>query len=471
MKNILLLLSILIVFLIENIVTFQFNSIVYNHIRRKAYKNDNNNLKLSSNNNDLPLPILREDFPILSVNAYPDKPLVYLDSAASSQKPKYVLQVMDDYYKLSHSNVHRGAHSLAIQATDKYEKARDLVKTFINANKREEIIFTRGATEAINLVAQSYGETFIKAGDEIILSVMEHHSNLVPWQMLAKKTGAILKFVKITDEMEFDFDHFKSLLTDKTKFVSVTYCSNVLGTCNPVNDIIKEAHKIGAKVLLDACQAVPHMPIDVQALDVDFIAASGHKMCGPTGIGFLYGKYDILKSMPPVQGGGEMIDKVELQESTYALPPSRFEAGTPPIAECVGLGAACEYLMKIGMDKIYNHEKKLGKYLYEQLDSLGTLQLYGPRPSSTKERTGLVAFNSATVHATDLSFFLDQEGIAVRTGHHCTQPLHKELQLAGSIRASLYFYNSKEDIDTFIQKLKETTLMFENFNTEEGRLL
>ena len=405
------------------------------------------------------------------MNAYQDKPLVYLDSAASSQKPNYVINTMNDYYKLSHSNVHRGAHSLAIQATDKYEKSRDLIKIFINANRREEIIFTKGATDAINIVAQSYGNTYIKNGDEIILSVMEHHSNLVPWQMLAKRTGAVLKFVKMTDDMDFDYDHYQSLLSDKTKLVAVTYCSNVLGSCNPVNEIIKAAHNVGAKVLLDACQAVPHMPIDVQALDVDFLVASGHKMCGPTGIGFLYSKYEILLSMPPVQGGGEMIDKVELLESTYALPPSRFEAGTPPIAECVGLGAACEYLMKIGMENIYNHEKKLGRYLYEQLDSLGTLQLYGPRPSSTKERTGLVAFNSATVHATDLSFFLDQEGIAVRTGHHCTQPLHKELQLAGSIRASLYFYNSKEDIDTFIQKLKETTLMFENFNTEEGRLL
>lgn len=425
----------------------------------------------SSSSSLLPLPISRDDFPILSVNAYPDKPLVYLDSAASSQKPNYVIDTMNDYYKLSHSNVHRGAHALAIKATDKYEKARDLVKSFINANRREEIIFTRGATEAINLVAQSYGNEFIKSGDEIILSVMEHHSNLVPWQMLAKRTGAVLKFVKLSDDMDFDFDHFQSLLSEKTKLVAVTYCSNVLGSCNPVNDIIKSAHNVGAKVLLDACQAVPHMPIDVQALDVDFIVASGHKMCGPTGIGFLYGKYDILKSMPPVQGGGEMIDRVELLESTYALPPSRFEAGTPAIAECVGLGAACEYLMKIGMDNIYNHEKKLGKYLYEQLDNLGTFQLYGPRPSSSKDRTGLVAFNSATVHATDLSFFLDQEGIAVRTGHHCTQPLHKELKLAGSIRASLYFYNSKEDIDMFIQKLVETTQMFESFNTEEGRLL
>jgi len=259
---------------------------------------------------------------------------------------------------------------------------------------------------------------------------MEHHSNLVPWQMAAQRTGAVLKFVKLTESMEYDLEHFKSLLSQRTKLVAVAHASNVLGTVNPVQNIIEEARRVGALVLLDACQSVPHMLVDVQALDADFIVASGHKMCGPTGIGFLYGKLSHLKSMPPVLGGGEMIDKVELTHSTYAQPPSRFEAGTPAIAEAVGLGAACRYLSRIGIEQIYEHERELGAYLYSQLETIPGLTLYGPKTG----RTGLVAFNSDKVHATDLSFFLDQEGVAVRTGHHCTQPLHAVLGAAGSCR-------------------------------------
>jgi cysteine desulfurase/selenocysteine lyase len=404
----------------------------------------------------------REDFPILEIESHKDKKLVYLDSAASSQKPNYVLDAMDSYYKTSHANVHRGAHALAVKATEKYEWAREQVQKFIHAEHREEIIFTRGATEAINIVAQSWGQR-LKPGDEIILSVMEHHSNLVPWQMVAQRTGAVLKFVKLNSTMEFDLDHYFTLLSEKTKLVAVSFASNVLGTCNPVKQIVAGAKAVGATVLLDACQAVPHMPVDVQALGVDFIAASGHKMCGPTGIGFLYGRLDLLKSMPPVLGGGEMIDRVELETSTYAQPPSRFEAGTPAIAEAVGLGAACEYLSKIGMEKIHEHEATLGAYLYSELAKIDGLTLYGPPAEpGTFKRTGLVAFNSNNVHATDLSFFLDQEGVAVRTGHHCTQPLHSILGAAGSIRASLYFYNNQEDVDYFIEKLKSTLEMFEN---------
>ena len=272
--------------------------------------------------------ICRDDFPILATEAYPGKKLVFLDSAASSQKPNYVLDAMDSYYKTSHANVHRGAHALAVKATEKYEAAREQIKTFVNAESHEEIIFTRGATEAINLVALSWSQN-LKPGDEIILTEMEHHSNLVPWQMVAQRTGAVLKFVMMNSSMEFDLDHFYSLLTERTKMVAIAHASNVLGTCNPVKEVIKAAHSVGALVLLDACQSVPHMPVDVRELDVDFLAVSGHKMCGPTGIGFLYGKKDLLNSMPPVMGGGEMIDKVELQTSTYAKSPSRFEAGTP----------------------------------------------------------------------------------------------------------------------------------------------
>jgi len=412
--------------------------------------------------------IARDDFPILSTEAYPGKKLVFLDSAASSQKPFQVLEAMDTYYKTSHANVHRGAHALAVKATEKYEAAREQIKVFVNAASYEEIVFTRGATEAINLVALSWGQT-LKPGDEVILSEMEHHSNLVPWQMVAQRTGAILKFVNMNNSMEFDLDHFYTLVSDRTKMVSIAHASNVLGTCNPVKEVIEAAHKVGALVLLDACQSVPHMPVDVKELDVDFLAVSGHKMCGPTGIGFLYGKKDLLNSMPPVMGGGEMIDKVELTTSTYAMSPSRFEAGTPAIAEAVGLGAACQYLTEIGMDKIHQHETELGEYLYAQLALVGGLTLYGPPndgPSGAK-RTGLVSFNCDSVHATDLSFFLDQEGVAVRTGHHCTQPLHAKLGAAGSIRASLYFYNNKEDVDYFVIKLKDTIKMFADMATND----
>lgn len=414
---------------------------------------------ISINNIDA---INREDFSILQQDPYPGKKLIYLDSAASSQKPSVVLQAMDDYYKTTHSNVHRGAHALANRATEKYEWGRDKVKEFINAKQREEIIFTRGATDAINLVAQSWTQR-LKPGDEIILSVMEHHSNLVPWQMVAQRTGAVLRFVQLTEFEALDMNHFHSLLNSKTKLVAISHASNVLGVVNPINQIINDAHSVGALVLLDACQSIPHMPVDVQALNVDFLAASGHKMCGPTGIGFLYGKMEHLSSMPPVTGGGEMIDEVTLSGSTYAPPPSRFEAGTPAIAEVIGLGAACEYLSNIGMQRIQEHEEVLGRYLYEQLQNIPNLRLYGPTTASNT-RTGLVAFNSNTVHASDLSFFLDQEGIAIRTGHHCAQPLHAILGAKGSARASLYFYNNKQDIDNFIKSLESTINMFATLN-------
>jgi len=389
--------------------------------------------------------ISREDFPILKQEPYPGKQLIYLDSAATSQKPQYVLNRMNEYYETSNSNVHRGAHALAMRATDQYEAARYQVQKFINAQSREEIVFTKGATDAINLVALSW-TLRLRPGDEIILTVMEHHANLVPWQMAAQRTGAVLKFVQLTSSMEFDLDHYRSLVTSRTRLVSVAHASNVLGMCNPVREIIDAAHAVGAVVLVDACQSVPHMPVDVEALDVDFLVASSHKMCGPTGIGFLYGKKHLLESMPPVVGGGEMIDRVELTQSTYARPPSRFEAGTPAIAEAVGLGAACEYLTAIGMGRIHDHETKLGRYLYDQLSTVDSLQLYGPTPSDHSPRTGLVAFNSRTVHATDLSFFLDQEGVAVRTGHHCAQPLHRSLGKQQQTHCSILVYKSGHPI-------------------------
>ncbi|CAM9296696.1 unnamed protein product [Chrysoparadoxa australica] len=404
---------------------------------------------------------LRPDFPALAQDAYPGAPLVYLDSAATSQKPVVVLNALDEYYKLHNSNVHRGAHALSIRATEMYEAARDKVAALVNAGNRNEIVFTRGATEAINLVAYGWGDANIEQGDEIILSMMEHHSNLVPWQMLAKRKGATLKFIKLTEDMQLDMDHFRSLLSERTKLVSVVHISNALGTINSVTEIAEEAHKVGAKVLLDACQSVPNMKVDVQTLGADWIAASGHKMCAPTGIGFLWGQVDLLDTMQPWQGGGEMIDEVYYDHSTFAGVPARFEAGTPAIAQAIGLGAACDYLMGIGMDNVAAYEHKLASYLWQRISKVEGLTLYGPPSNAAGDnRNALVSFNSQEVHAHDLSFFLDQEGVAVRAGHHCTQPLHRTLGAAGSIRASCYIYNTEKDIDMFIAGLEKTLDFF-----------
>lgn len=412
---------------------------------------------------------LKSDFPTLDQDAYPGKPLVYLDSAATSQKPRQVLEAMAAYYEQSNANVHRGVHALSIRATDAYEAARDKVQHFVHAGAREEIVFTRGATEAINLVAYTWGLQNLKEGDEILLTVMEHHSNLVPWQLVAAKTGAVLKFVGLNDAEGLDMDQFYALLSPKTKLVAFPHVSNTLGCILPAKDMAAAAHRVGAVVLVDACQSVPHMKVDVQDLDVDFLAASSHKMCGPTGAGFLYGKLALLKEMPPWQGGGEMIDEVFLEYSTYAGPPARFEAGTPPIAEVVGMGAACDYLTKVGMEAVETHEQALGKYLYEKLDEVEGLRIYGPPPGENgKGRAALAAFNTDQVHASDLAFFLDHEGVAIRSGHHCTQPLHRMLHAKGSLRASLYVYNTKEDVDVFIAKLRETMHFFGNFQGSGG---
>lgn len=403
---------------------------------------------------------VRPDFPILHQEIH-GKPLIYFDNAATSQKPRAVLQTLQNYYEQDNANVHRGVHTLSSRATDAYEGARDKIAHFINAASRQEIVYTRNATEAINLVAYAWGMTQLQPGDEIILSVMEHHSNLIPWQFVAQKTGAVLKFVGLTDTEEFDLEQFKTLVSDKTKLVSVVHVSNTLGCMNPVQDIAAIAHRHGAKVLIDACQSVPHMPIDVQALDCDWLVASGHKMCAPTGIGFLYGKLPLLRSMPPFLGGGEMIADVFLDHSTYADLPYKFEAGTPAIAEAIALGAAVDYLSAIGMDTIHAYEQELTAYLFQQLQQIPELRLYGPQyPLQSESRAALASFTAGAVHPHDLSTILDQGGIAIRAGHHCTQPLHRQIGAQSTARASLYFYNTHAEIDAFIVSLKEAVEFF-----------
>ncbi|TAE61549.1 MAG: cysteine desulfurase [Nostocales cyanobacterium] len=403
---------------------------------------------------------VRKDFPILNEQVH-GKPLTYLDNAATSQKPTSVLNAWRDYYEKYNSNVHRGAHYLSAKATDAYEAARDKIANFINAKSRQEIVFTRNASEAINLVAYSWGMNNLQPGDEIILSVMEHHSNIVPWQFVAQKTGAILKFIELTPEETFDLEQFKNLISEKTKLVSIVHISNTLGCINPVKEIAEITHKYGAKFLMDACQSVPHTPINVQEIDCDWLVASGHKMCAPTGIGFLYGKLEILEAMPPFMGGGEMISEVYLDHSTYTELPHKFEAGTPAIGEAIALGAAIDYLTNIGMDKIHAYEAELTAYLFEQLAQIPQIRIYGPKPDVNGEgRAALAAFTASEVHANDLATLLDQEGVAIRSGHHCTQPLHRHLGLAGTARVSLSFYNTREEIDVFIKALKETLEFF-----------
>lgn len=403
---------------------------------------------------------VRADFPILHQNVN-DNPLVYLDNAATSQKPVAVLNALRNYYEGDNANVHRGAHTLSARATEAYEGARDKVAAFVNAASRNEIVYTRNASEAINLVAYAWGMNTLQRGDEIILSVMEHHSNLVPWQMVAQRTGAVLKFVELDDTEGFNFAQFKSLLSNQTKLVSVVHVSNTLGCINPVKEICAAAHHYGARVLIDACQSAPHLQLDVQDIDCDWLVASGHKMCAPTGIGFLYGKQELLRAMPPFLGGGEMIADVFLDHSTYADLPHKFEAGTPAIGEAIALGAAVDYLTAIGMDKIHAYEAELTAYLFQQLNQVPQLRLYGPQPTADDGgRAALATFTCADVHAQDLSTLLDQEGIAIRSGHHCTQPLHRLLGAASTARASLYFYNTQAEIDALIVALKDAIAFF-----------
>ncbi|MGG3018058.1 cysteine desulfurase [Geobacillus stearothermophilus] len=395
---------------------------------------------------------IRALFPILhqQVNGHP---LVYFDSAATSQKPLPVIEALDRYYREYNSNVHRGVHTLGTKATDAYEGAREKVRRFLNAQSAQEIIFTRGTTASLNLVASSYGRANVKEGDEIVITYMEHHSNLIPWQQLAKQTGATLKYIPMQEDGTIDLRDVEATVTEAAKIVAIAHVSNVLGTINPVREIARIAHKRGAVVVVDAAQSAPHMKVDVQELDCDFLALSGHKMCGPTGIGVLYGKKKWLEQMEPVEFGGEMIDFVELYDSTWKELPWKFEGGTPIIAGAIGLGAAIDFLEQVGLDAIAAHEHELAQYALERLAGIDGVTVYGP-----KERAGLVTFNLDGVHPHDVATVLDAEGIAIRAGHHCAQPLMKWLGVTATARASFYLYNTKEEIDRFIaalQKAKE----------------
>ncbi|GAB4110170.1 MAG: cysteine desulfurase [Roseiflexaceae bacterium] len=400
---------------------------------------------------------LRRDFPILHQEVH-GKPLAFLDSGASSQKPRRVIDTLDEYYRHTNANVHRGVYRLSEEATFAFERARGKVAKFVGAASHKEIIFTRNTTEAINLVAQSWGGANLKPGDRILLTVMEHHSNLVPWQMIAERTGAELEFIPIDGEGRLVLDQLDTLLNERTKLVALTHQSNVLGTINPIAAIVARARAVGALVLLDGAQSVPHMPIDVQQLGVDFVAFSGHKMCAPTGIGALWGRRAVLEKMPPFLGGGSMIKVVELRRTTYADLPARFEAGTPAIGEAIALGEACDYLSEIGMDRIHAYEQQLTGYALDRLASIDGLQIYGP--SSTEERGGAISFTLAGVHPHDVAAILDGEGIAVRAGHHCCQPLHAILDIPATTRASFYLYNTAEEIDRLAAGLVKAQRMF-----------
>lgn len=401
---------------------------------------------------------IRKDFPILSRQVH-GKPLVYLDSTASSQKPQAVIDAMSTYYQTYHANVHRGVYALSEEATAAMEKARIKVARFINARQGKQIIFTRNTTESINLVAYSWGSANIHAGDLIILTIMEHHSNLIPWQLLAERTGARLEFIPVTDDGLLRLDIYEQLLQQQPKLVAFTHMSNVLGTINPAKQMIEQAHAAGATVLVDAAQSVPHLPVDVQELNADFLCFSGHKMLGPTGLGVLYGKRELLEAMPPFMGGGDMIGKVELRKSTWNVLPWKFEAGTPAIAEAIGQGVAVDYLGALGMENVLRHEQAITDYALQQLQSVPGLTIYGPQ--SADKRGGVISFTLGDIHPHDLASILDQEmGVAVRAGHHCAQPLMGHFGLAATARASFYVYTILEEIDVLVQGLHKALHIF-----------
>jgi cysteine desulfurase / selenocysteine lyase len=400
---------------------------------------------------------IRNDFPILSRQVH-GKSLVYLDSTASSQKPFAVIEAMDNYYRNYNANIHRGVYAISEEATAAVDKARIKTARFINARQSKQIVFTRNTTESINLVAYSWGNANIHAGDLIILTEMEHHSNLVPWQLLAERTGARLEFIPVTDDGLLRLDVYAQLLQQGPKLVAFTHMSNVLGTINPAQEMIAQAHAAGAIALLDAAQSVPHFPVDVQALDVDFLCFSSHKMLGPTGIGVLYGKRDILEAMPPFMGGGDMIRKVTLRQSTWNDLPWKFEAGTPAIAEAVGLGAAIDYLNELGMESVEKHEREITTYAMQQLKTIPEITIYGP---DVDQRGGVISFTLGDIHPHDLASILDQEvGVAIRAGHHCAQPLMDRFGLAATARASFYVYTIKEEIDILVQGLRKAQEIF-----------
>ena len=398
------------------------------------------------------------DFPVLDQEVHPDKWLVFLDSAASSQKPRQVIDAMSTYYTTSHANVHRGIHVLSERATAAYEAGRDKVRDFINARSRREIILTRNTTESVNLVAATWGRANLRPGDVVVLSEMEHHSNIVPWQILAEQVGLTIRYIPVTDSGLLDLDAYAALLRDEpVKLVSVMHVSNVLGTVNPMADMIAQAHAAGALFMVDGAQSVPHLAVDVQALDMDFLAFSGHKMAGPTGIGVLYGKRALLEAMPPYMGGGDMIKRVTLEGSTWNDLPYKFEAGTPAIAESVGLGAAVDYLTGLGMDNIQAHERIITDYALDRLVEIPGLTLFGPGPD---QRSGVASFTLKDIHAHDVAQLLDNEGVAVRAGHHCAMPLHKRLGVAATARASFYVYNSTTDVDALVEAIYNARRVF-----------
>ena len=396
---------------------------------------------------------IAQDFPILSRKIRDGKRLVYLDSGATSQKPNVVIDAESDFYRLHNAAVHRGAHQLAEEATDAYEGAREIVAQFLNASV-DEIVFTKNATESLNLISYAMGNAapgnrfHLKAGDSIVVTEMEHHANLIPWQQLAARTGATLKWFTVTDDGRLDLSQLNSIIDEKTKVVALTHQSNVLGTINPLEEITKRAHEVGAVVVLDACQSVPHMKTDVKALDIDFLAFSGHKAVGPTGIGVFWGRAELLADLPPFLTGGSMIENVTMESATWAPAPKKFEAGVPNMAQAVGLGAALTYLTKIGMDNIHQHEIVLTKYLLEGLSAITDLRIIGPK--TTELRGGVVSFTLGDIHPHDLGQYLDSQGIAVRTGHHCAWPLTRKLGVPATTRASVYLYNTTDDLDALI---------------------
>lgn len=398
---------------------------------------------------------IRQQFPILDqeINGHP---LVYLDNAASSQKPLAVIEAVADYYKWDNANVHRGIHTLGSKATEAYEGARAKVARFIGAKEAENIIFTRGTTSAINLVAHGFARQIVTEGDEIVLTPLEHHSNLIPWQQVARATGATLKYIPLQKDGTIRIADVETTITERTKIVAMTHLSNVMGAINPVQEVAQIAHKHGAKIVIDGAQSTPHMAIDVQALDCDFFAFSGHKMCAPTGIGVLYGKRELLEQMSPIEFGGEMIDHVDLYEATWADVPAKFEAGTPMISSAIGLGAAIDFLEEIGMDAILQHESKLAAYAVERMSEIEDLIIYGPHQG----RSGLVTFSLGRIHPHDVATVLDSEGIAIRAGHHCCQPLMRWLNVSSTARASFYLYNTEEDVERLIAGLIKTKEFF-----------
>ncbi len=401
--------------------------------------------------------VYRGDFPILSTILHGDRPLVYLDNAATTQRPRQVIDKLVEVYERQYANVHRGIHWLSDQSTDLFEEAREKVRRFINAGNASEIIFTTGATMAINLVARAWGDANVRAGDKIVISEMEHHSNSVPWHQLAERSGAVVEHIPITDEGLLDLDALDALLDDRTRIVAITAVSNVLGAINPIQEIARRAHAAGALVLVDAAQSAPHQTTDVQAWDADFVAFSGHKMLGPSGVGVLYGRLELLDAMPPFLGGGSMIRRVTHSGFEAADPPAKFEAGTPPIVPAIGLGVAIDYLDQVGLDRIHQYEQVLTAHAHTLLEDLGGVRLLGPAPA---KKAGIVSFTVEGIHAHDIAQILDRHGVAIRAGHHCAMPLHKRLGIVASNRASFYFYNTLGEVEQLVEALRDAKRIF-----------